>query len=283
MTPAVGRILRKLAGGKPVSAKNLVITHTRVAGQPVSFCTNMENDPIQRNHRRGRFYEQRELGQLKALFPEGGSFIDIGANVGNHTLYAGLILKAGRVVPVEPNPRAWRLLVHNVLVNRLEGVVELGKLGVGLSDQRAEGYAMENRARNLGGAKMLPGAGDLVVLPGDELLAGETPDLIKIDVEGMEMQALAGLEATISQHRPVLLVEVDNQNEAAFADWVAGHDYDVAETVQRYRLNKNHLLVPKAVDKVKPARKKAASSKSKPAPKKTATKKAAASTKKSAA
>lgn len=280
MTPAVGRILRKLAEGKPVAAKNLVITHTRVAGQPVSFCTNMENDPIQRNHRRGRFYEQHELGRLNALFSEGGTFIDIGANVGNHTLYAGLILKAGRVVPVEPNPRAWRLLVHNVLVNRLEGVVELGKLGVGLSDQRAEGYAMQNRERNLGGAKMLPDAGDLVVLPGDELLAGETPDLIKIDVEGMEMQVLTGLEATISQHRPVLLVEVDNQNEAAFADWVAGHGYDVTETVQRYRLNKNHLLVPKAVEDVKPApRKKAASTKSKSSPKN----KAAASTKKSAA
>lgn len=266
MTPEVGRILRKLEQGKPIAAENMTITHTRVAGRRVSFCTNMENDPIQRNHRRGRFYEQPELGKLKALFPQGGTFFDVGANVGNHTLYAGLMLKAGRVVPVEPNPRAYRLLVHNVLINGLEGVVELGKLGVGLSDRRAEGYAMEDRERNLGGAKMLPGAGELVVLPGDELFAGEVPDLIKIDVEGMEMQVLAGLDATISRHRPVLLVEVDNQNEAAFMEWVVGHGYDLAETVQRYRLNKNHLLLPKAVALTKArATKKATSSQSKSA------------------
>ncbi len=249
MTPEVGRILRKIERGKPFHAKDVVVTHTRVAGQRVSFCTNMENDPIQRNHRRGRFYEQKELGKLRALFPEGGTFVDIGANVGNHSLYAGLILKAGRVVPVEPNPRAWRLLIHNMLINGLEGVVELGKLGVGLSDARAEGFAMEKRARNLGGAKMLPGKGDLTVLPGDELLAGETPDLIKIDVEGMEIQALGGLEQTIAAHRPVLLVEVDNENEEAFLVWVGAHGYEVAETVQRYKLNKNHLLLPKAVAK----------------------------------
>ncbi len=245
MSPDVERILRKLKTGKPFRAHDATIIHTLVDEVRVSFCVDMVNDPVQRNHRRGQFYEQKELKHLKTLFPEGGTFIDIGANVGNHSLYAALILKAGRVVPVEPNLLAFRLLIHNVLINRLEDVVDLTKLGVGLSDKPEEGYAMEKRERNLGGAKMLPGEGDLVVVPGDALLAGETPDMIKIDVEGMEMMALRGLEKTITTHKPILLVEVDNENEDAFFAWATDHGYLVEKTVQRYRLNKNHLLLPR--------------------------------------
>lgn len=245
MTPEVGRILRKIATGKPFRARDVMITHTRVDGHQVSFCTEMENDPIQRNHQRGRFYEQRELGLLREMFPKGGCFVDIGANVGNHSLYAAIVLGAVRVIPVEPNWRAYRLLAHNVLINGIEDVVDLSRLGVGLSDKQAEGYGMEERQRNLGGAKMLEGQGNLKVLPGDELLAGDVPDMIKIDVEGMEMAALAGLEETISKHRPALCIEVDNVNAEAFADWAESHDYDISHTIERYRANKNHLLRPR--------------------------------------
>jgi FkbM family methyltransferase len=251
MSPDVERILRKVKFGKPFRAHDVTIIHTLVDDTRVSFCVDMVNDPIQRNHRRGQFYEQKELSDLKRLFPEGGTFVDIGANVGNHSLFAALILKAGRVIPVEPNLLAYRLLIHNVLINRLEDVFDLAKLGVGLSDKAEEGYAMQKRERNLGGAKMLPGEGDLMVVPGDDLLAGVAPDMIKIDVEGMEMMALSGLEATIATHHPILLVEVDNENEDAFFDWARAHDYVVDKTVQRYRLNKNHLLVHASqVDKV---------------------------------
>ncbi|MBV7380302.1 FkbM family methyltransferase [Maritimibacter dapengensis] len=244
MNPDVERILRKLRSGKPFRARNATLIHTKVDDVRVSFCVDMVNDPIQRNHRRGRFYEQKELGQLRRLFPAGGTFVDIGANVGNHTLYAALLLKAARVVPVEPNRPAYRLLAHNVVINRLEDIVDLTRLGVGLSDKAGGGYAMQKRERNLGGAKMLPGEGELAVVSGDELLADESPDMIKIDVEGMEMKVLDGLEQTIATHRPLLLVEVDNENEQAFFDWVGAHGYKLEQTVQRYRLNKNHLLLP---------------------------------------
>ncbi len=249
MIPRIEKILKRLRLGRPVQSPKLELTHARIRDRRVIFCTDMENDPIQRNHRRGQFYEGRELGKLAEVFPEGGTFVDIGANVGNHSLYAALFLGAGRVIPFEPNPRAFRLLVQNVLVNRLEEVIDLSRLGVGLSDREVGGFAMEKRARNLGGAKMLPGEGRLRVFRGDTLLADERPALIKIDVEGMEMPVLAGLEATISAHRPVLLVEVDNENEAAFRQWAADAGYEIADTVQRYRLNKNHLLLPKAKSK----------------------------------
>lgn len=251
MTPEVERIVKRLRLGRPVQSHALEMTHTRIGDKQVIFCTDMENDPIQRNHRRGNFYEAKELNGLKDLFPKGGTFVDIGANVGNHSLFAAMFLGAGRVVPFEPNPLAYRLLVQNILVNRLQDVFDLSMLGVGLSDEETGGYAMQEKERNLGGAKMLSGKGDLQVFRGDTLLKDTYPDMIKIDVEGMELSVLAGLGEVIAKHNPVLLVEVDNVNEEAFMQWVEDAGYDVAETVQRYRLNKNHLLKPKSLSKPK--------------------------------
>ncbi|HGG04978.1 MAG TPA: FkbM family methyltransferase [Aliiroseovarius sp.] len=246
MTPEIERILKRLRLGRPVHSRAIELTHARIEDKRVTFCTDMEHDPIQRNHRRGQFYEAKELNGLKEVFPKGGTFVDIGANVGNHGLFAALFLGAARVIPFEPNPLAYRLLIQNVLVNRLDDVFDLSRLGVGLSDVEEGGFAMEKRTRNLGGAKMLSGKGKLQVFRGDTLLEKETPAMIKIDVEGMEMGVLGGLTKVIATHKPILLVEVDNENEEAFMAWAKSTGYDVAETVQRYRLNKNHLLVPKA-------------------------------------
>ncbi|MDA7428832.1 FkbM family methyltransferase [Primorskyibacter aestuariivivens] len=242
MIPRIKRINKRLSLGRPVESVKLRLIHTRVLGEPVTFCVNMKNDPIQRNHRRGQFYEMSELSRLRRIFPEGGVFADIGANVGNHTLFAAKFLKASKVIPFEPNPRAFDLLLQNVLVNGLGDVVDLSKLGVGVSDAHSGGFAMQDRERNLGGATMLEGEGDLEVFPGHELLSDVTPDFIKIDVEGMEMKVLSGLEPVLKRCRPILMVEVDNTAEDEFMTWVEAQGYAVLSTHQRYRLNKNHLV-----------------------------------------
>lgn len=242
MIPRIKRLNKRLRLGRPVESVSLQLVHTRVLDEAVTFCVNMKNDPVQRNHRRGQFYEMSELTRLRTIFPEGGVFADIGANVGNHTLFAAKYLKASKVIPFEPNPKAFELLIQNVLVNGLADVVDLSMIGVGVSDEQSGGFAMQDRDRNLGGAKMLEGEGDLEVHRGDALLAEVTPDFIKIDVEGMEMKVLSGLSGVLERCRPVMMVEVDNDVEETFLSWVAEQGYAVLSTHQRYRLNKNHLI-----------------------------------------
>lgn len=242
MTPDVRAILTNLDNGKPVVTGQMELVHCNIYDKPVTFCVDFERDPIQRHHRRGKFYEAPELDHLRTVLKPGAVVFDIGANTGNHSLFFAMELAASRVLPIEPNPRVYRLLISNVVVNGLRGVIDLSFLGVGLSDRNEGGFAMEDRAANLGAARMRPGAGDIETCAGDDLFRDIAPDLIKIDIEGMEMRALAGLSRTIRSHHPLLFIEVDVSNDDAFREWVSTEGYDILKTWQRYESNRNYLL-----------------------------------------
>jgi FkbM family methyltransferase len=52
-------------------------------------------------------------------------------------------------------------------------------------------------------------------------------DFIKIDVEGMELEVLAGAAESIAQHHPAILVEWIKTGAAALREWLAIHDYKI--------------------------------------------------------
>jgi FkbM family methyltransferase len=58
-------------------------------------------------------YKQEELEIIKHTFRT-GVLLDVGANVGNHIWFAAMYLGASRVISVEPNPMAYRVLRANV-------------------------------------------------------------------------------------------------------------------------------------------------------------------------
>jgi len=85
--------------------------------------------------------------------------------------------------------------------------------------------------------------GTIKLARGDRLLANEPVGFLKIDVEGMELGVLSGLEQTIRRNRPRMFVEVENKNIPSFLAWAEARDYKVAKTFRRYRTNENFLLV----------------------------------------
>ncbi len=238
------RTLKRLRRGWATPFSSLNVTVTRFGNTRVTFCTDRTNDPIQDRNRGGRFFEEDALEYLLGHFPIGGTFIDIGANIGNHTLFFALLGNARRVIPIEPNPEAYRILLANIGLNDLTSIVELSHVGIGLSDTDDDGFGMQDRSRNLGGARMIESAGDISVRRGDTILAQEKPDLIKIDVEGMELRVLAGLRETISQHMPRIFIEVDTSNEAAFHEWVVESGYRVEQSFKRWKANTDYLILP---------------------------------------
>lgn len=234
-----------ISTNKPLTIPPMQIIQGIQWRKPVLFSIpNSLNGPIMRQHMLGQFYETKELLALRPHFPKGGIFVDIGANAGNHSIFAALHLKPGKIIPVEPNPVAYSVLLTDIILNKVAHLFDLRFLGLGAADKRQGGYALSDTVNNLGAAKMLPGEGDIEVMSGDEMLKGVVPDLIKIDVEGMELEVLTGLKDTITTHKPAILIEVDNVNEDKFLKQIKRFHYRVEATFVRYRTNKNFLVIP---------------------------------------
>ncbi|QQA44690.1 FkbM family methyltransferase [Pelagovum pacificum] len=232
-------------GASYLTPRRSRVVISRSHERPVYFTVNNRKDRIHATHMKGLFYEQSQLPVIRDHFPEGGVFADVGANVGNHSLYMLMFGGASKVIPFEMNPDAIDLYLSNIFLNGLQDMVELDTLGYGLGDRVTDNAAVSSPHKNLGWARVdLDGSGDVPVRTGDSLLDGRAVDFIKMDVEGMEIAALRGLEKTISSCRPVLFIEVDNKNRDAFEALMEDWSYEVVQAFGQSRVNQNFLLKP---------------------------------------
>jgi FkbM family methyltransferase len=227
------------------------VVRSVIWGQPVYFTITNSRDHIQKMHRQGSFYEREELEIIRRNFVPGSVFCDIGANIGNHSLFVLKFLFASRAILFEPNPAAISILRSNLQLNGVEEMCDLTHLGIGLSDSTAEGMAVKALPRNLGAGRLVEGAGDIAVRCGDDVLGDTSVDFIKIDVEGMEMAVLRGLSGVVKAQRPTFFVEVDDANQTELAAWVQDNAYAVQAKYRRYRSNRNYLIVPKPAPRAK--------------------------------
>jgi len=230
---------------EPYDQQNVMegrIVRCVIDGTEVYFFVADQEDIIQREHLHRRFYEEEELEIIRQAF-RGGVFLDVGANVGNHTLFAAMYLGASRVICIEPNPIAYGILRANVGLNGQHDKITL--YPVGLSDARCRA-SIDIPAHNLGGGTLAPGAADagIEVFTGDELLNGSTIDFIKIDTEGMELGVIRGLANTIRRDHPSIFVEVEDKNADAFLRLMGTFGYTIKKRYRRYNTNENFLAVP---------------------------------------
>ena len=211
----------------------------------VIFAFSNPEDRIQRKHRRGKYYEPDELEAIRGYLKPGDVFCDLGTNIGNHTLFALLSLKASKSIVVEPNVKAYELLVANLVLNNLLDRVDTRHLGLGVGRAASGGFGMSVPEKNLGAGTLQAGTGDIEIKPADDLLAGQQIDFIKIDVEGMEIDVVEGLRHTLARCKPTIFVEIDRDNNAAFSALMAELGYAEALEVRKLRFNRNAIFVPK--------------------------------------
>jgi FkbM family methyltransferase len=142
----------------------------------------------------------------------GGLYVDVGANFGWYSLLLARCALPGSgatVVAIEPDPDNYALLRQNVARNRLDGIVALC-VGVGARRMQATLSAVE--AMNPGAHTMrpVPGAAasrTVPVEPLDDLLALYPGPivLLKMDIEGYEIDALSGARATLARTEQLLI------------------------------------------------------------------------------
>lgn len=163
--------------------------------------------------RTGAFYEGDMLQQMVALLHPGDLVLDVGANIGNHAVFLAGVCRC-RVIAFEINPRAIRALEANVLLNGLGDRIRIEAVAVGAERQR--GVLSEPREHNLGtGAVAADPAGDIEIVPIDDIAVDGKVALIKIDIEGTDIEALKGATRLLARDHPAIVIEAKTAAEYA--------------------------------------------------------------------
>ncbi len=146
-------------------------------------------------------HDQNMLPLLKKYIPEGGVVVDVGAYIGDHTVYyAECVGPKGAVMALEPNPEAFECLKYNtkelpnVYIFQVAAADKPGHIGLTKDTNAGATHATDGHDIQC----------DLI-----DSMGLSKCDFIKFDCEGMEPQALYGALETIKKHRPTMLIEVN--------------------------------------------------------------------------
>ncbi|MDX1948747.1 MAG: FkbM family methyltransferase [Pirellulaceae bacterium] len=173
-------------------------------------------------------FSEGEVDTFRKVLRPGEWVLDIGANIGAHTLALSQIVgPQGRVYAFEPQRILFQTLCANLALNGVTNAY-CHHSAVGESPGKLLvpplNYAAEN---NFGGVSLgnYPAGEPVEVLTIDSL-ALPSCRMLKIDVEGMELAVLRGAAQTIQRFKPILYVENDRaQNSAALTELIHSHGY----------------------------------------------------------
>lgn len=182
-------------------------------------------------------FEKDEIMFVQEYLKKGDYFLDIGSNIGLFSLYASKIVgESGRVFAFEPALKTYTRLQKNIAINNLNNITA-NRLGV--SDKKGtlqlnvseNGHDAWNSFAEID-SSYYSGKESVEVVTIDDYLKEFNVDakkikIMKVDVEGWEVQVLKGAADFLKNYSPILMVEFTEQNSLA-----AGHCchvlYDVA-------------------------------------------------------
>jgi FkbM family methyltransferase len=150
---------------------------------------------------------------LRYLIRPGDRCVDVGANVGLHTVrMAKLAGPGGEVIAIEPDPGLARRARDNVALNQLDNVRVLALAASDRDGDRVALYRAQAQDPNHARASLLPHAylggpsAEVETVTIDQACPGPVA-LIKIDVEGHEAAVVAGARRVIAEHAPAIVFE----------------------------------------------------------------------------
>lgn len=179
-----------------------------------------------------------ELAAWLPYVPVGGTVVDVGANLGSHTLgFAQAVGDTGQVIAVEPQRHIYHMLCGSIALCGARQVI---------AKQIACGRALStlplacidyDQPNNFGGLNLGRHPNphvlhDTIQVEPIDAWKLERLDCLKIDVEGMEMDVLMGAEQTIARCRPMIVAEWSTEDrltgfDAPIVQWLTTRGYDV--------------------------------------------------------
>lgn len=162
-------------------------------------------------------FKDSSLDSLLNLVHQNMNIIDVGANIG-FTVFsmASKCSPEGKIYAFEPDPYNFLQLKNNKALNSFNNI-EIFNLGAGLKKEQLK--LAVNTENNRGGNRIKQNVSEnyslVNIIKLDDFIVEKNIkkiDLIKIDVEGFEMNVLFGARQLLNQYMPVLFIELSDNN-----------------------------------------------------------------------
>jgi len=178
-------------------------------------------------------FEKETSQAIRRLVTNNSMVIDIGANIGAHTLpMAKLVGKKGKVYAIEPTKYAYSKLTKNLLINKSlskrvqsDQIMLINNDGKGKVKDLYSSWPLSVRSKDekrhsvhQGVLRSISGAEENTLDSYVSINNITSLDLIKLDVDGNELDVLSGANNILKNLRPVIIMELapsqyDNQND----------------------------------------------------------------------
>lgn len=202
--------------------------------------------------------ERSATTYFRSILKPGMIFIDIGANIGYYTLIASKVLgNTGRIFAFEPVSRNIAILEENININKFSNITVIQKALSNEENQAVKIYLPTDDMCGMGSLRQL----NDVNYSGEFEIINTTTfenflnsygvskvDVIKIDVEGNELNVLKGMENIFSNDNfnPILLIELTEWSLAKFTATIKDLiDYLSKYNFTAYKINPDSTLTRK--------------------------------------
>ena len=210
-------------------ARGITVVRVPFGGEELIFRLTGENWELESVHLVGQLYEAREVEYLVKMVPANGAFLDVGANIGNHSIAVAKLRPDVTVIPIEAEPRAVRILEENIELNRL-GNVDTSHLGKALS--AGNGETLLQWASSVSSTSVSPDQFGIRVpnLNLQDLVKDRM--LVKLDIEGLESAILKDSREVLDLYAPLIMAEMLSESEHHMLCSLELLGYEIKETFQ---------------------------------------------------
>ncbi len=176
-------------------------------------------------------FSEFEVTLFKQICKPGFIVVEVGANIGTHTLaLSKMVTNLGKVYAFEPQRIVFQTLCANMALNSIENVEAFC---VALSDSNGKLLIPKidyNKPNNFGGIELDKfDSGDSVLKTTlDQFLDLKRLNFLKIDVEGMEIEVIKGASESIKKFKPIMYVENDRvEKSKKLIDLIINLEYEI--------------------------------------------------------
>jgi FkbM family methyltransferase len=176
---------------------------------------------VRKNWRRGQFYERKILINIRERTSNhDGCFIDIGANVGNHTVFFANFCNVKRLFSIEPHPSIFEVLKFNC-DRHIPDSCKITLFNCAASNQKRIIGMGPILPGNIGTTKIVESAKKSIEVNSctlDKLIGKERVAFIKVDVEGHEPEVFQGARTILKRDRPLIMAEAPDHGRQKALD-----------------------------------------------------------------